>query len=132
VLVGLYHSYGRMLNDVRRLLMTVSRDRLRFIDRRLAAPERKRTAAWFADQYKNPHESKHTIDEVMGWFREAGLAFVKSIPKNRIGESISESEELTAPDAVGGRLERAIKEVAMAFTHTADGGLFVAIGRRER
>jgi len=33
------------------------------------------------DQYKHPHESTHTIREVIGWLDKAGLRFVKSIPK---------------------------------------------------
>jgi SAM-dependent methyltransferase len=133
ILVGLYHHFGRLLNDVRRVLMRLSRDRLRFIDRRLMSRSvgDKRKAAWFADQYKNPHESKHTIAEVMTWLAEAGFSFVKSIPKNRIGESIAENEDLTAVDSIGGRWERAFKEFGMTFTHAQDGGLFVVIGRRD-
>lgn len=133
VLVGLYHAFGRLLNDARRLLLGGSPGGLRLVDRRLAARPAgdRRLNAWFADQYRNPHESKHTIDEVMGWFREAGFSFVKSLPKNRLGDSVAEDEDLTAPDAIGGRWERALKEVSMAFTHAADGGLFVAIGRRD-
>ena len=36
--------------------------------------------AWFADQYLHPHESKHTIGEVLEWFDEAGLEFVRGVP----------------------------------------------------
>jgi SAM-dependent methyltransferase len=134
VLIGLYHRFGRLLNDLRRFALWLSGDRLRFIDGRLSSSKvgEKRRAAWFADQYRNPHESKHTIHEVMGWLRDEGFSFVKSIPKNRLGESIAENEELTAPDTVGPRWERFLKETGMTFTHAADGGLFVVIGRRER
>ena len=37
------------------------------------------------DQYMNPHESKHTIHEVMQWCRNAGLTVVNTIPKTIIG-----------------------------------------------
>ena len=38
---------------------------------------------WFADQYRNPHESKHTMDEVLGWFDETGIDFVRGVPALR-------------------------------------------------
>jgi hypothetical protein len=37
--------------------------------------------AWFLDQYKHPHESKHILGEVIGWFESSGFAFTFSIPK---------------------------------------------------
>ena len=34
--------------------------------------------AWFMDQYRNPHESLHTLDEVLGWFEQNGIRFVRA------------------------------------------------------
>jgi hypothetical protein len=39
-----------------------------------------RWQAWFFDQYRHPHETRHSINEVLGWFDTAGVDFLSSIP----------------------------------------------------
>ena len=47
------------------------------------------------DQYKHPCESKHSYDEVLGWFESNGFDFLFSIPK--IGPAaFGENEKLFA------------------------------------
>ncbi|MGA8767067.1 MAG: class I SAM-dependent methyltransferase [Candidatus Acidiferrales bacterium] len=75
ILVGLYNKYSRLTTDFRRMVFRSSGDRFQFLDRRLrdknANSTRKHT--WFLDQYKNPHESKHTFGEVQRWFEMSGI-----------------------------------------------------------
>ena len=40
---------------------------------------RDKERAWFADQYRHPHESKHTMGEVLDWFDRTGLSFVRGL-----------------------------------------------------
>ena len=84
VVIGLYHRYGRIATDIRRAVFKLTNNRFKFLDPRnvsddISAAKRK---AWFMDQYKNPHESKHT-SQVLGWLDKLGLDFVKSIPQNQ-------------------------------------------------
>ena len=132
ILIGLYHRYGRLLTDFRRQAFNLSRNKFKFLDARLV--DDKVSAAkreiWFADQYRNPHESKHTIGEILGWFKRTGFEFVRSIPKSSLGSRFGANEKLFVPEKSGNRLERFLIEVSLTFTGTEEGGFFIMIGRK--
>lgn len=132
VLVGLYHKYGRILTDIRRFIFRLSGDRLKSLDPRLrdATLNEVRRRTWFQDQYKNPHESKHTIGEVLGWLEKAGLSFVRSIPSARLFGRFKAGERLFSPDKRAGRLGCSIKELSLSLTGNREGGFFTVIARR--
>ena len=50
---------------------------------------RDKRRAWFMDQYRNPHESLHTLDEVLGWFEQNGIRFVRALPSTVLGSRFS-------------------------------------------
>ena len=132
LLVGLYHRWGRLITDFRRGLFRLSGDRLTFLDPNLrsdgmAGPKRR---AWFMDQYRNPHESKHTIGEVLGWLDQTGFDFVKSIPRSRPFQPVADDERLFDPELPGNALERAMVELGMVRSGSREGGFFVVIGRK--
>jgi SAM-dependent methyltransferase len=134
IVVGLYHQYGRILTDLRRLVFRIGGESLSFLDPRIRKSGLKgsRRAAWFADQYRNPHESKHTISEVLGWLDGAGLRFVKSIPKTQLMSSFSADERLFEPEAPGSAVARFIKEAGLAFRSDPEGGFFTIIAQRNQ
>lgn len=132
ILIGLYHRYGRVFTDIRRLIFRIPGRAFKFLDRRIidkniSASKRR---AWFMDQYRNPHESKHTIGEVLGWLGKTGLIFIKSIPKTRFGESFRESEKLFKADKPGGRVTRFLVEFSKVFTGSREGGFFIIIAKK--
>ena len=132
ILVGLYHKYGRLATDLRRLIFNASGDRYKFLDRhavdqRLSPAKR---LAWFMDQYKNPHESKHTVGEVLGWLQRAGLEFVHSLPKTTAFSRIGPGERLFEPDRIGSPLERLLVNLKMVVTGHREGGFFIVIARK--
>ena len=92
LIVGLYNRYGRLLLDARRFLFRLTGGRARWVDPyiRTARLSRTREDTWFADQYKNPHESKHTMGESLAWCRGTGLDFVNAIPRFRPWEPFTE------------------------------------------
>jgi 2-polyprenyl-3-methyl-5-hydroxy-6-metoxy-1,4-benzoquinol methylase/uncharacterized protein YbaR (Trm112 family) len=135
LIIGLYHRYGRLATDLRRVLFNLTRDRLKFLDPRnlnkdLSDGKRR---AWFMDQYKNPHESKHTIGEVLGWAEKTGLTFVKSIPKTHLAASFSPEERLFEREPPAGAIERTLKEASMAIwsSQIKEGGFFIVIAQRD-
>lgn len=132
ILVGLYHKYGRLLTDFRRQVFNLSYNNFKFLDGRLVNDKIGATKReiWFADQYQNPHESKHTIGEVLGWFKRTGFEFVRSIPKSNLGSHFSSSEKLFVPEKSGNRLERFLIEISLTFTGTEEGGFFIMVGRK--
>jgi SAM-dependent methyltransferase len=130
ILVGLYHKYGRTVTNIRRQIFRVAGTRFAFLDPNLrkqtTSASKKR--AWFMDQYRHPHESTHTIHEVMGWLDRAGLRFVKSIPKTN-WRSFSPSERLFAAELPGSRWQQAVAEGAMILSGSQEGGFFVVIAQ---
>jgi SAM-dependent methyltransferase len=131
IMISLYHKYGRLTTDLRRGVFRLTRDRLRGLDPRMHEKiSEARKTAWYMDQYKNPHESKHTIGEVLGWLKETGFSFVKSIPKTVPLAPFKESEKLFVKDELGGWLSRSIVELGMMVTASRDGGLFILIAQK--
>ena len=131
IAIGLYNSFARIPTDARRLLFNLMGDRFAFLDRRLRTPglNAARWRAWFLDQYKNPHESKHTFAEVLRWFDSAGFEFVSSIPGTD-GAEVTSAHRLFEPHPRGTALDRLAVQLRMLLAGGQDGGLFVMIGRK--
>ncbi len=134
VVIGLYHQYGRLFNDFRRKIFPYTKGALNFLDKRLVDKnaDEQRKDTWYADQYLNPHESKHTIAEVVEWFEGAGIDFVSSIPKPRLFDPIRPNDKLFSTTSIGSKTELFIKELSMAITDHQDGGFFVVIGKKRK
>jgi len=133
ILVGLYHRYGRLITDARRWIFRLTGDRLQFLDPNLrkAQSSTAKKRAWFKDQYKHPHESKHTIGEAIGWLEQCGFEFVNSIPGTIAFRPFSPDEKLFASHQVGGGLDRFLTETGMALTGSRQGGFFIVIGKKK-
>ena len=132
IAVGLYNSFARIPTDARRMLFNAVGDRFAFLDRRLRTPglNAARRSAWFLDQYKNPHESKHSFGEVLRWFDAAGFEFVSSIPRAD-GGAVTSAHRLFEPHPRGTALDRVAVQLRMLLEGGQDGGLFVMIGRKK-
>jgi len=133
IVIGLYNRYGRIWTDLRRTLFKLSGNRFRSLDPYLSDPQvddhKKRI--WFADQYCHPHESKHSVDEVFGWFDQAGFEFMNAIPKPTPFGQMALFEPLFEPHPGGSATEHLLSELKLALTGGAEGGFFVMIGRRK-
>lgn len=132
IMVGLYNRYGRIITDMQRFAFDIFGERFVMFDKQLKRRDtggrKKRT--WFLDQYKNPHESKHTVGEVLGWFDRTGFDFVNSVPKIAASGVFSEKEKLFKPSPRGNSLDRFITQARLVFTGHREGGLFLMIGRK--
>jgi len=133
VLVGLYNRYGRVKTRVRRRLARVWGERVAALDPYLRAygVTRDKRRAWFMDQYRNPHESLHTMDETLEWFDEAGIRFVRGLPSTVLGSrfSLDYRSSLLDEETRGSRLDRLFSQLQQLLQDT-EGGLFVMIGRK--
>jgi len=132
ILIGLYHRYGRLITDLRRLLFRLTGDRWQGLDpnlrRRESSTAKKR--AWFMDQYKHPLESKHTIGETSRWLEAAGFSFVKSLPRSVPFSPITSDERVFEPERLGNPLERFVAETSMILSGSREGGFFTIVGRK--
>lgn len=131
VILGLYNPFGRALTNFRRRLFNWF-GRVDFLDyylRRRDFPENKKRV-WFKDQYQNPHESQHPVDEVLGWFDACGVNFINAVPKITPPDRLTPKEHLFNQHRRGTRLEHLAAQLFWVFTQSREGGLFVLIGRK--
>ena len=134
ILIGLYHKYGRLATNLCRIIFYITKNRLKFLDRlatNKAMSQAKRNS-WFMDQYKNPHESKHTVGEVLRWLKSTNFTFIHSIPKTVPFKSMNKSEKLFKPDKLGNLFERFIVNIGRVFTGHREGGSFIIIAKKTK
>ncbi len=131
IVIGLYNARGRLPTLWKRWLFRTLGPRFYFLDPRLRDWKREpaRVKAWFIDQYRHPHETRHSMSEVLNWFERYGVDFINGIP-HLDGSAFSKQEKLLAPHATGTRLSRFMTEFNMLAGGGADGGLFIMIGRK--
>ena len=134
IIIGLYNKYGRLWTNLRQYIFKMTKDRFKTLNPNFDIHEFgiDKKNAWFADQYKNPHESKHTLKEVLDWFKDNNFTFVKSIPSFRLGSSLdTEQEGLFNYEPPAAGLERWITEVSSPLIQEDEGGLFIMIGKKK-
>jgi len=132
IVIGLYNTWGRLFTDFRRQLFRMTRGRSQWIDpilRSMPGSHAKRRA-WFADQYRHPHESKHTIGEVQRWFEECGLEFVRGMPQVTPVPGGGGRVNLFEKQPPGTTLDHFLVQAREVFTGQREGGFFLMIGRR--
>ncbi len=133
LVIGLYHRYGRLLTDLRRWLFRATGGRARWLDpvlRRSGLSGKKRRA-WFEDQYRNPHESKHTVAEIVGWFEDADIQLVRGIPALRPEDDGLAGTSLFEAQPRGTALENRIVQWTQTLAAgQKEGGLFIMIGKK--
>lgn len=133
IIVGLYNTIGRLGTDFLRFLFHASGDRLRFLDAHVRNKNytEARKRAWFMDQYKHPHESKHSYEEVLRtWFDANGFEFLSGIPKPDLG-AFTPQEQLFEAHDPGTKATRWMTEMGLAMKLGDAGGLFIMIGRKK-
>ena len=131
LVIGLYSAYSRSFHYARKALFRWTGVTSRWLDPHLARlGTRGKREAWFQDQYCHPHESAHTIDEVLGWLDEDGFDFINSIPKPRGGVELGTHEQMFAPRDPGTAVSRFMSQVASIGSGYREGGFFIVIGRR--
>ena len=132
ILIGLYHKYGRLACDARRIFYRLTGERFKGMDQEMARSDASdaRREAWFNDQYRHPHESKHTIGETLGWLEEAGFSFVNSIPSSHLFSPIANDFKIFEANEPAGAIERSLAEMLMTLSGGRDNGFFVMVGRK--
>jgi carbamoyltransferase len=132
IVIGLYNRYGRLLTDIRRQAFRLSGGYAKWIDPILRRGMRNeaQSRAWFADQYCHPHESKHTIGEVLQWFDRTGIEFLRGVPSVIPGPTPLDGTNLFAPETRGTTLNHFLVQTREVFTGSREGGFFLMIGRK--
>lgn len=132
IVIGLYNKFGRLLLDTRRMIFRATGGRLKWIDPylRTTRMSKEKQRAWFSDQYQHPHESKHTMGQVLHWYLNNGFDFVNAVPKFRPWEAFDDTERLFEPTDPGTAFDRAVTQAKMIITGSQEGGFYIVIGRK--
>ncbi len=140
LIVGLYNRYGRlMLSARRRVVASLARIDPGAKDRAIVKQlvtldgDEARRHTWYADQYEHPHESTHTVSEVLGWFRDNRIDYVSSFPKIELfGPG---SKRIFRPRRVAawrsGPAAHLLVQLGWVLTQNAGGGYFVLVGQKQ-
>ena len=87
--------------------------------------------AWYADQYRHPHESKHSTGEVLRWFDSEGVEFLRGIPSVIVDAAPLPIGDLFTPQPRGTRFEHFLAQAAQVATGSREGGFFLMIGQKK-
>jgi SAM-dependent methyltransferase len=142
LVVGLYNKYGRLMLNVRRRVVRLqmkydAKAKDRALEKQLVKLENDelKSKTWWADQYEHPHESVHTVDEVIGWFQKNGVQYVSSFPKAELGTG-SDSDKIFKPRPCGALSGSAAAHVLVQLgwivSQNDGGGYFVMIGQKAK
>lgn len=143
VTVGLYNSYGRCVHGmIRRLSLHTGPLGQSIADwgvRRMLGEqfesfdiEKKRT--WWADQFVHPHETVHSVGEVLGWFQEFGLDYAASLPPIELGGDEAHvnlfPRTTSRPRSMGRQVSAFARQLQWLWQLRWTGGYFLLVGRK--
>ncbi len=88
ITIGLYNAYGRFFHCLERGIVAslggkTPGERMDYVKKSIFGREFKseHERAFAADKYAHPHESHHTLEEVMEWFEYSGFDFIGCYPE---------------------------------------------------
>ncbi len=128
VVVGLYNRYARVLTWLRAHMIRFVGPKIDYVVRKQIRDSRK-AEIWIQDQYFNPHETWHSIDEVLGWFAENGVEYLNCSPPI-LGTDGEDAPGLFSSTAPGSQYQRLVTQVSWINTIAREGALFAVIGSR--
>jgi hypothetical protein len=86
---------------------------------------------WIKDQYYNPHESWHSIDEVMGWFRDNEVTYLNCSPAIIGAGCDRKSGSMFSLSDPRSQFARIATQLSWLGTISSEGALFAMVGRRD-
>ena len=92
--------------------------------------DRRKADIWLKDQYYNPHETWHSVDEVLEWFDENGVSYLNSVP-HIIGAGARKRHDLFSAAGLGSTISRVLTQVTWLGSIASEGALFVMVGRKK-
>ena len=128
IMVGLYNRPARLPTLIRSKLIGLFGPNIDFVVRKRIRDKRK-AAIWIADQYYNPHETWHSLDEVLAWFKENHIDYLNASPAI-LGTDGEESSGLFDATSPGTRYQRCVTQLAWLGTIAREGALFDVIGKK--
>jgi 2-polyprenyl-3-methyl-5-hydroxy-6-metoxy-1,4-benzoquinol methylase len=138
--IGLYNKLGRIPLKIRILLAkTVFKNNNKvkdsFIRMQIGdVKDKERARGWWNDQYLHPHETSHTIGEVLRWFKKNNIEYYQTVPSSTLfNHSILEIAGVwnKANEAYPLFPIRLYKQLTWIFTTNREGGYWITFGRKK-
>ncbi len=138
IAVGLYNTFGRIPLKFRILSSkTIFKNNQKikdyFIKMQIGEVEDKeRARGWWNDQYLHPHETTHTIGEVLRWFKKNNINYIQTVPSSSLFEN-SEIEIAGVWNSFKEKypnfLVRCYKQLEWIFKTNREGGYWITFGK---
>ena len=141
IAIGLYNKIGRIPLKIRILLTkTIFKDNQKikdwFIKMQIGDVEdRERVRGWWNDQYLHPHETTHTVGEVLRWFKRNNIKYYQSVPSlNPFDESNLEIAGVwnNFSEVYPYFLIRSYKQLSWIWKIHYEGGYWIMFGKNTR
>ncbi len=128
VMVGLYNRYARVATWLRSKVIGFLGPKIDYVVRTRIRDSRK-AEIWIKDQYYNPHETWHSIDEVFQWFEENNVEYLNCSPPilNTDAEYATSIFEKTSP---GNAYQRVVTQIFWLGSIAREGSVFDLVGRK--
>ena len=128
VVIGLYNAIARVPTWLRAKMIPLFGSNIDYIARTRILDERKREI-WTRDQYFNPHETWHSIDNVLNWFVEERIEYLNCRPPicDTDGEWDAGMFDKTSP---GTWYQRVVTQLSWLNSIAREGAVFDVIGRK--
>lgn len=139
IAIGLYNRYGRILLKLRALLAkTLFKNNNKFKNWAIRLQignlkDKERAKGWWNDQYLHPHETTHTIGEVLKWFRKNHIEYYGSIPSTKIfyeGDMEIEGVWNNLNKKKPNIFIRAYKQLRWIWVIHKEGGYWIMLGKK--
>ena len=128
IVLGLYNWFARVPTWLRSKLIPVLGPRIDYVVRsRIHDPSK--VESWVKDQYFHPHETWHSVDEVLEWFAENDVEYLNCSPPI-LGTDGEDASDLAAKTSPGTKYQRIVTQLSWLATIAREGALFDMIGRR--
>lgn len=129
VMVGLYNRYARVPTWLRSKVIGITGGNIDYVVRNRIQDSRK-ADIWVKDQYYNPHETWHSIGEVLTWFEENDVEYLNCSPPI-LGTDGEDAASLFGRTTPGTAYQRLVTQVSWIGTIAREGALFDVIGRKK-
>ncbi len=136
IALGLYNSFGRFFHHLQKRALQIFFSQNENVKQWLLKKQigylhdSNRTRGWWSDQYEHPHETSHTLGEVLRWFRKNNLVYLHTLPP---------LEQLLSVDITGfwyhsraspAILQRFYHQLLWVWTTRNDGGYWITFGQK--
>jgi len=133
IAIGLYNRFGRIPLKIRKLILKIIKSeklKNRFIKLQLKdTSDKEKVKGWFNDQYLHPHETTHTIGQVLRWFKKNNIEYMNTIPS-----TIFNDERVLSITGIFNKDKypyfKLLHQLKWIYTTHKEGGYFIITGKK--